>query len=285
MKWVVIRCWNRISCSCSNFFFFFFFFFKKKFLFCVCGIAYQMEKLNKVLAWLQNKSNPALTAVEEIVFRLCRNFRIDLRPDFNAPLSGHELSDVPNVLLTRSCRVGRRLKLVLDTVVLAKRATEPMPKFLSPTVVSLKLPEFAHHIDDAKLQVVFGKLLYAFLLKIWTPLRYTEELLTHLNSYCAGVQDLARDASSQPGVPPKDANAIALAVLEQLKRIDSNLSRIEVFVITKHHQPSMTQISQLQDLRTQYMRATCREEDYRKKKSETLDKLVDFNLQQFRPTG
>ncbi len=242
-----------------------------------------VEKLNKVLSWLQNKSSPALSAVESMVLRLCRNFRIDKRPDFDAPVFGEiDAPDATNLLLVRSCRVGRRLKLILDTVVLSRRSTDPMPKFLTPALVSLALPEFAHHVDEAKLQAVFGKLLYAFLLKMWTPLRYAEELLSHLNTYCAGLQDLARDTAT---APPKDANSIALAVLEQLKRLDSNLSRIEVFVLTKHNQPPQSQITQLLELRSKFMRAELKEDDYRDQKSGLLDKLVEFNTQQFRPTG
>ena len=106
--------------------------------------------------------------------------------------------------------------------------------------------------------------------------------MSHLNTYCAGLQDLARDASS---APPKDANSIAMVVLEQLKRIDSNLSRLDVFVLTKHHQASPTIITQLLELRSMLMRGQLREEDYRARKTELLDKLVEFNAQQFRPTS
>lgn len=192
-----------------------------------------------------------------------------------------ESSDLVNDMVLRVCNIGKKLKLVLDTVVLTRRVPDPVPKFLTPGHVRMDIPEFASHIDSEKLQALFGKMLYAFLLKLWTPLRFSEEITHHLNSYCAGVQDLIRDTGS---TPPRDANGISVSVLEQLKRLESNLSRIEVFVLTKHNQPPNTTIVELTELRSRLMQSRISEEAYRMQKSVLLDQLVEYNLQKFRPT-
>jgi hypothetical protein len=95
----------------------------------------------------------------------------------------------PDEMLMRVCKIAKLLKLVRDSLILTKRGIDPMPSFLTPSKVPLELPEFAHHVKDTeKLQKVFGKLLFAFLFKLWTPLRYAEDLVLHLNMYCCGLE-------------------------------------------------------------------------------------------------
>lgn len=180
--------------------------------------------LAPVLAWLTERASTA--AVEGHINRLCRNFRIDKRADYPQSDANAAPPDAANALLERVCASVRKLKLVADAVdISTKPAADPMPKFLFPTRVSLQVPSFGTAaVDEAKLQHIFAQLLYGLLLRIWSPLRYAEELIAHLNNYCAQLPSLARDESPSP---PADASLASRAVVEQLKRLHSNLSRIE----------------------------------------------------------
>ncbi len=258
-----------------------------------------------VLTWLTERASTA--AVEGHIDRLCRNFRIDKRVDYPhttaAVFSSASPPDAANALLERVCASVRKLKLVVDAVDISTRpAADPVPKFLFPTRVNLQVPAFGSvAIDEAKLQQVFAQLLYGLLLRIWSPLRYAEELIAHLNAYCAQLPSLARDDSASP---PSDASLASRAVVEQLKRLDSNLSRIEgedfacvylcirdltwallaVFVLMKHNLPSNGVINDLLQLKSDLMLGVLTEDTYRTRKDAVLDALVEYNLIKFRPT-
>ena len=184
-------------------------------------------------------------------------------------------------MLQRIALIAQKLKLIGDTVILSKKNAEAAPKFLFPSEFRIDLPEFADSVDEEKLKSVFGRILYAYLLKVWTPLRYSEEIIKALNEYCAGIEDLFCDVSSKV---PKDANAAALVCLEQLKRIESNISRIETFVLTKHNQCNHSMVVQLLALKTELLTMKIKEEEYRERKDSLLDKIVDYNLETFRPS-
>ncbi len=193
-------------------------------------------QLGRVLSWLSAKAELSLADTEAVVLRLSRNFRLDRRPDYTD--SGqHLFAHVSEKLLARVCCVGRHLKLVLDTVVLGRRHCDPMPKFLTPAPLNLEsaFPPSIGENEPARATALGGKVLLAFLTRLWAPLRYAEQLAAHLNSYCAGLQDLK--FSNSGGNPPKDSDGLAQAVLSLLSQLSMQLARIEVFVLTKHHRP------------------------------------------------
>lgn len=156
-----------------------------------------------------------------------------------------------------------------------------MPKFVfPPPTVTVLPPELA--FGDPDEVRMYARSLYGFLLKVWAPLRYGEELVARLNAFCAGFPDLVSDP--RPNQVPKDANEACAALAEQAKRMESNLSRIELFVLMKHNLPSSHAIQELIQLRAELESGLHTEAVYREKKSAILEGLVAYNREKFRPT-
>ena len=120
-----------------------------------------------------------------------------------------------------------------------------------------------------------------YLNKVDTALNHVEDVIEKLNRFCCNFS-LEKDKTATTSIA--EPNKLVLQIIERTKRIESNLSRVEVYVLIILNLPSNQHVRDLISLKNELASNFLSEEVYRLRKSQILDNMVEYSLTKFRPT-
>eukprot|EP01091_Cochliopodium_minus_P011822 TRINITY_DN3451_c0_g1_i1.p1 TRINITY_DN3451_c0_g1~~TRINITY_DN3451_c0_g1_i1.p1 ORF type:complete len:741 (+),score=223.61 TRINITY_DN3451_c0_g1_i1:57-2279(+) len=236
------------------------------------------QKFSKIIAYMFEKSKDSIKYSIDLVDRLCRNYKIDQREDYYKP-SAHQ--SVEDVLLDFVCAIAKRLVQVNHVIWITKKKKIEAPDFVNPQFNQnqFKIPNNME--DEEQIKTHLLQTLMGYLMKIDTILTYVEGLVKKLNRFCCNFS-LQKDKTLASSIT--EPNKLVIFIIDKIKRIESNLSRIEVYVLIIHNLPSNQHIRDLISLKTELSSSLMSEEEYKKKKIVIVEGMVEYHLTKFRPT-
>jgi hypothetical protein len=220
------------------------------------GSLFQKNHFFQIVAWLFAQTDGPVRGVASIIDRLARNFRIDTRFGGNEDADSQSRTPILQ-FITKCDRLAQTLHRVVLRVV--RIEGEDVPYMLPEKAASSS--ENQKEKLEQVLQHIVTTLDYIF--------NYMEDDLVLLYLFC----DMVAVAEGKKMAPDQAAKKVFF-VVERAKRVHTNLSRLQMFVLVKHNGPEPSLVQDLILLQQLLLHGFVTAEEYEAREMEVIENIV-----------